>query len=248
MTFLAEAANTLGEQGIIVGRMLFCVMALVVPALFIVGLILAIVKKSKGWTIFTVLVGLAGFGVIGAFIYFVAHEVKDSIAKAEQLHPIDGDDGKFSLSIPGNWDEQVLGSADASLEVGNLIREEYLLVIHEPISDFDEGFTIGDFAEIAADGVTAALTNASRGDLEAVEINGMPAVQCRIEGSADGVRIVYLNSYIRGESDFYQVMTWTLPSKEAEAFPKFREAMATFREGPQSVESASGTLRSGGLD
>ena len=103
-------------------------------------------------------------------------------------------------------------------------------MIHEPISDFDEGFTIGDFAELAADGVTAALVDSDRGDLEALEINGMPAYQCRIVGTAEGVRVVYLNSYIQGESDFYQVMTWTLPSREEGAFPKFREAMATFRE------------------
>lgn len=238
------------EAGYAIGGIASCLLMILIPVVFIVALILAIVKKSKAWTIVTVISGLLGLGLIAVIAVFALKEAKEVVEETEEIFEMAAEaegvettttraEGAiFTLDLPDNWSQQPLGSADATLQVGNLAREEYLLVIHEPISDFDEGFTIMDFADLASGGVTSALSDSSRGELTPLEINGMPAIQCRIEGSADGVRIAYLNSYIQGENDFYQVMTWTLPSKEDVAFPIFRETMATFQEGGAEAEPA----------
>ncbi|MCB1064340.1 MAG: hypothetical protein KDN20_15660 [Verrucomicrobiae bacterium] len=230
--------NTAQEMGYAIGGIFGCVLVIVIPVLFIVSLILAIVKKSKAWTIVCVISGLLGLGLIGTSIFFAAKGISAAAKAASESKILTGPDGQFHLDVPGNWSENNLGSEDASVQVGNLFREEYLLVIEEPKADFEAGFTVSDFAELASGMVEESLAVGNRGELTELTINGLPAARCRIKGSADGVQVVYLNTYVEGANHFYQVMAWTLPSKEKTAFPIFEKAVGTFREGDAEDEGA----------
>lgn len=231
-------ASTGYEMGYALGGIFGCALMFAIPVLFIVSLILAIVKKSKAWTIVCVISGLLGLGFIGVSSYFAVKGISAAAKAASEAKTLSGPDGQFHIDVPGNWSDNDLGSEDASVQVANLFREEYLLVIEETKADFEADFTVSDFADLASSLVEESLVGGNRGELTELTINGLPAARCRIKGSADGVQVVYLNTYIEGAEHFYQVMAWTLPSKEKIAFPIFEKAVSTFRDGDAEIEGA----------
>lgn len=225
-----DAAYQAGyEMGYAVGGLIGCVLMIAIPVLFIVSLILAIVKKSKGWTIAAVISGLLGLGLIGVSAFMAFKGVSEAIEESGNPKVLQGAEGTFEITVPGHWSEQDLQTPDASLQAGNLFREEYLVVIHEPKADFDPDFTIDDYAEVIGDIVSEGTENIDRGQVSTLEIQGLPARRYRLEGSVDGIRIVYLMTFVETADRFYQLMMWTLPSKEEAAFAHFEEAAANFR-------------------
>jgi|GEM_PF-701569 len=198
--------------------------------LFIVSLIRSIVKRSKGWVMTAVFSGLIGLSLLGTGIYFAASRVADEFKKSSQPKIFQTSDGVATLVGQGSWKKLNLDSPAASLKIGNLIAEEYLVVITEPRIDFEKGFTCKQFADLAVETSSKVIKSPKVAGLAPITINGLSAYQTRITGSVGGVSVDYLNTYVQGKKHFHQILAWTLPSKRRVAFPKFKNAVATFHE------------------
>lgn len=219
------------QMGYMIGGVLGCFLMILLPILFILSVVFAIVKKSAGWSIVAVITFLIGLGFVGLSVFFAIKENAKSVKEGEKIEAVSSAGVSYALRGPSHWSKQSLGASEADVQWGNLFREEYLATISEPIVDFDESFDLDRYAELLSGLTSEGMEKLEKGDINSSEHPLYPARECRIEGTIEGIRIVYLIVYLEGEKDFYQLMMWTLPSKEEKAFPIFRKVAESFREG-----------------
>lgn len=211
-----------------VGGVLGCLLVISIPTLFVVSLVVALVKRSRGWAIAAGATGSLLLALIAVAVVAGVVGARRAARASDEIQTVSASEGRAVLDIPGNWSTLDLGNADAALTVGNLVREEYLIVIAEPISDFD--LDLDGFTSLASGLTTGALDGVESASPRPLEINGFPARRVEIDGTSDGLRVSYLGTYLQGAEHYYQLLAWTLPSKRAEAFPRFEQVVGTFRE------------------
>jgi hypothetical protein len=207
-----------------------CCVGLLFPALFLFFLIMALTRKSKGWIIAAVVSGIITLlTFIGGIAFAVTTGVKEAKKQAEP-RSFTTSDGLATVTGAPQWRELAIGSADASLGIGNQVLEQYLVVITEPKADFPEGYTLAAFAEIASEQALATLADAEATDFSEVTVGGMKGLRREVKGSADGLGIFYLNTYLESPTYFHQVMAWTLVENEERYRAVLETAADTFRE------------------
>ncbi len=209
------------------------------PILFIVSLIQTMMKGTTFWKVVNAVSGVCSLGMLAAAVYFVSQGARKEMAKVKQPHVYHTADGLASMTGPGGWRRLSLESHDATLQVGNLFREEFMVVIPEPRKDFPNGFTCEQFAKAAAKISAEEIDNSKVTEPSKVELNGLDAYRIQISGIVDQTEIDYFNTYVKGRDNFYQILAWTLPGKREEAFPRFRKAVSSFHEMPSQGQLIS---------
>ncbi|GAA3443357.1 hypothetical protein [Planomonospora venezuelensis] len=136
-------------------------------------------------------------------------------------------DGKSQLTIPADWETLSLLN-EADVQVGNQAKEQYLMVITEDKASFD--LDLAGYGKLVIEQMQTKLTNTSAGEPQQLTINGAPAIQYELHGTAQGVRITYWVTLVQGAADFHQVLTWTLETKGEEHGPLLRDVTATFKD------------------
>lgn len=224
---LAEAAPQVSAPFIIAG--ISFVLALALAIFFIVALVRASSAKTKGWIIVCVVTGLlavAAFGVAGKF---GVQEVQKFIVEGARVEkPMIGKNGRFKMTVPNNWSAMPKLNPIADIAAGNLLLEQYLMLIAEPKDEVGTG--LEEFAKIVTAQMRAKLGNPQQGEFEKLAIGGFPALRCRIAGKAEGIDIVYLHTSVETPDSLCQVLCWTLAPREQTAFPIFEKVAATFSE------------------
>src|SRR5690606_14756261 len=128
------------EMGKIIGMMLACVLFLLIPAAFIFTLVMALTRKMKGWIIGVVVSGLVGLLLIGDPLgmgFYSGYKAGKARSGAQVFT---SPDGLYSLTGAPGWRILELEAPDATLKVGNLFAEEYLIVIPDLKSELGDDF------------------------------------------------------------------------------------------------------------
>jgi len=137
-------------------------------------------------------------------------------------------DDELSLSVPGDWDVLPLNDA-ADIQVGNAAKEQYLILISEEKIDM-YGWNLKKHSYVTFGNLTSGLDDPNiKGPFE-IDINDNPAIQYEIEGSTQGIRIVYLHTTVETDSAFNQLLAWTVRSKYSENKKTLKDAVNTFSE------------------
>ncbi|MCB1206608.1 MAG: hypothetical protein KDN18_20275 [Verrucomicrobiae bacterium] len=210
--------------------LLGCCLGILFPALFLFFLIMALTRKSKGWIIAAVVSGILALLLFGVLMLGGAMSAFKGIKEAAEPREFTSRDELVQITGGGGWRIQDLGVEDATLAVGSPFKEEYLIVISEPKADFPEGFDLSQFAQVALEQSSAAITDPEAGEFTPVSVNGLDGLRVEITGTVDGIGIAYLNTYLSGRDHFHQVMSWTLRERRETAFPNLKSASDSFRE------------------
>ena len=64
------------------------------------------------------------------------NQVKKEIEKVQEPQVMTATDGKSQVSVPGTWSAQKDLNDNASIQAGNLLAEQYAIVISESKEDF----------------------------------------------------------------------------------------------------------------
>ena len=137
-------------------------------------------------------------------------------------------DNQLSISTPDDWDVLPLNDA-ADIQVGNVQKEQYLILISEEKLDM-YGWNLKKHSYVTFGSLTAGLDDPKiKGPFE-IEINRNPAIQYEIEGSTQGIRIVYLHTTVETDSAFNQLLSWTIRSKYSENKKILQDVVNTFRQ------------------
>ncbi len=226
--------STAYQAGEAFGR--YAVMAIIAFAFlggggfFIFAVIKAFTRKTGGWIAAAVVSGilaLAGFlGVIGLVGNAVSKGMQSAKATGERKKRVTGSDGAYQISVPGRWKEMPEINAEAGIITGDMVREQYVMIIRNPKTDFTGDLM--EFDTLVGESLLANLSASAISGQTSRVVAGYPARQSRITGSADNIGLVYLMFSVETADAFYQILCWTLPSRELTALPVFQEIIETF--------------------
>jgi len=226
-----ESTSQAQEIGTAIGAMLGCVFFLLVPVSFVFFLVMACVRKTRGWVIATVVCGIVLIlGIGGVLVTGVLTGYQSAKSAGFEASRFPTRDGLAEIIGAPGWQEIELGSEDASLMLGSTTAEEYLMVLSEATTDFPEGYTLAEFAELASQAIIDAATNPTATELAPVQIGDLPAFSHEVTGTVSEIEVIYHNTFIQGESHFHQIISWTLPNHKAQGLTHLRVASSSFRE------------------
>jgi len=222
------------EAGQTVGRSL--AIALVAVALlgggvfFVISIIKASTRKTRGWIISVVVSGLVALcGLLGA-VSLAASSLGKAIQSArpanERKSRLASDDGRYRIEVPASWKKMPELNEAAGIIAGHAFREQYVLVIENLKSDFVGN--LEEFDQLTSDGLKENLKNPEVSGPENRKVGAYPAFHRRVVGTSDNVRVVYHISSVETADAFYQVMMWTIPPRESLALPVFRGVVDSF--------------------
>lgn len=222
---LAEAAPQVSTALIVTG--ISFVVGLALAIFFIVALVRATSTKAKGWVIACVASGVLTLSAFGVAAKFGVQEVQKFIVEGARIEkPMIGKSGRFRMTVPNNWSPMPKLNAIADIAAGNLLLEQYLMVIAEPKDEV--GMGLEEFAKTVTEQMRTKLEKPQQGEFAKLALGTFPALRCRIAGKAEGIDIVYLHTSVETPDHLCQVLCWTLAPREQTAFPIFEKVAATF--------------------
>lgn len=150
---------------------------------------------------------------------------KDETEDKGSDQTIKSDASSISFVFSSDWSEVSLVE-DASIEMANLAAEKYFVVIEESVVDFEDDFTIEDYAKIIMDQMESGIENGEKTGPEKVTIgDNIPAVQYELAGSIDKIKIKYVLTCFEHDGIFYQALAWSLQSKYDDVKPDFLKVL-----------------------
>ena len=150
-------------------------------------------------------------------------------------------DDQYSLTIPSFLTKVNNLNDNASLQYQHGLKEFYVIVIDESkielqnaLEDYQltEYFTndVKGYSDLLLEGFEQTVSIKQKSTILDTLINGMPARLLTISGRIDGIDAYYSLAFIQGRHSYYQIMAWTLSSKEFEYKDKMNRIMYTFKE------------------
>nr|BFE85199.1 hypothetical protein GCM10020093_078000 [Planobispora longispora] len=104
------------------------------------------------------------------------------------------------------------------------------MVITEPQASFGSNTNLAAYGQLVIEQMKKNLTNPSAGSPQELTVNGAPAIQYELHGTAQGVPIAYWVTLVEGKQDFHQVLAWTLESEGPVHGPLLRQVTETFQD------------------
>lgn len=230
-----QAGYQLGQS---LAPILLAVLFLLLGGFFIFSIIKACRRKSAGWIISSVISGVLAIASLLGVLGLVVSKAMENKTIAEngggKTKLVTGKSGTFTIEMPSNWSEmpRLSQESDAQIGVGNGRRELYTIVLEESKQDIEGD--LESYDNLVLKGMKAKMSGAELSDVTVRTLNGLPARQHRLEGSFDRIGIVYHLATVESPEAFYQVLTWTLRSKEPIAKPILEEVINSFKVLPST--------------
>ncbi|MGJ8684604.1 MAG: hypothetical protein ACSHWW_08270 [Nonlabens sp.] len=155
---------------------------------------------------------------------------------------------KFNIKVPDYLTETTDLNDDAEMQMQNMFRETYMIVMAESKSDFDFARRILDmgsdslsyaenYMDMQLDSMEEAFDyNVTKPKMTHV-INGMPAMTAEASARIDGMDIVYLITTVESEHDIFYATCWTLKNRKDKYFPSFYQSLETLTQLEYDLES-----------
>ena len=151
-------------------------------------------------------------------------------------------ENKYSISLPSFLVKaSTTLNADASLQYMHAWKEFYVIVIDESKSEMQKALTdnnlmdkysndIKGYSDLLLVGFEQSISISHKSDMVDTLINNLPARVLTINGRAEGIDAFYSFAFIEGKERYYQIMTWTLSSKEYEYKDKMSKILYSLKE------------------
>jgi hypothetical protein len=144
-------------------------------------------------------------------------------------HTIKSKDGKYEITVPANMTESPSLSKEAQLTAANRPNELYAFVLTNKKSDYAEGQTLDQHAEVLRNALLKELTDGDATKPESVTINGLEARRYRVSGAKDNVKLAYFMTIVETAENFHHIWTWTEGSRADENGPILNKIADSFR-------------------
>ncbi len=150
-------------------------------------------------------------------------------------------ENKYSLAIPSYLNEVTNLNEDASLQYQNLLRSFYIIVIDETKNEMQKALVVNDllgvytndingYSELLLNGFEQSVEIDEKSDIIDTLVNNMPAKLLSIKGRIEGMDVFYSIAFIASETKYYQILAWTVASKEDQYKEKMNQIMYTLKE------------------
>ncbi|MFO7525304.1 MAG: Yip1 family protein [Ignavibacteriaceae bacterium] len=190
------------------------------------------VIKWKALVWFIILPAIFYLVLIGAFaIIFQLQAEKmyysDEIISENRI--VTSTDNLFTLKLPDEWNILKNINPEASIQIGNLSNEVYLIAFSEDKSDLED-YTHSELYEAIVLNMVSSLEDGQLTETIQPSDTKHPYMMCEISGSLDGVKIIYLFALVECEKMFYQLVGWSLASEYISNKSDLKSVMYSFTE------------------
>lgn len=190
------------------------------------------VIKWKALVWFIILPAIFYLVLIGAFaIIFQLQAEKmyysDEIISENRI--VTSTDNLFTLKLPDEWNILKNINPEASIQIGNLSNEVYLIAFSEDKSDLED-YTHSELYEAIVLNMVSSLEDGQLTETIQPSDTKHPYMMCEISGSLDGVKIIYLFALVECEKMFYQLVGWSLASEYRNNKSNLKSVMYSFAE------------------
>ncbi len=135
----------------------------------------------------------------------------------------------FAVVMPANWSIRSDLNSVADLQMGNLFKEAYTIVISENKADFED-LTMEQHSEITRSMIKQSIKNCVESDPEILDIDGNRAIRYQLTGSVDGLNLIYWHVTIETQEHYHQMLLWSLKSKFTKNQADFDSVIQSFEE------------------
>lgn len=148
---------------------------------------------------------------------------------------------KYSLSIPSFLTKVSNLNDDASLQYQHAWKEFYVIVIDESKDEMQKALEVNNltdfyknnidgYSRLILDVLTESLTNPYQSALIDTTVNGMPAKLTSLTGKVEGMDAFYSIGIYEGKERYYQVLSWTISSKQYSYKSKMEKILYSLKE------------------
>ena len=142
--------------------------------------------------------------------------------------PVNFLNGAFSVMKPGSWSTMDDLNDEANLQMGNLFKEAYVVILSENKQDFDD-IGMQGHSDLTRSFLREAVKNYQESQREKFDIGDHSALRYRLSGSVGSVKIVYWHVTIETADHFHQMLLWSLPSKFGGNEADFNSVIRSFK-------------------
>lgn len=136
-------------------------------------------------------------------------------------------DQSFSIVMPASWSLRNDLNNVADLQMANLFKEAYTIVISESKADFED-LTLEEHSDITRSMIRQGIKNCRESDPEILDIDGNRALRYQLNGSVEGLNLVYWHVTIETEEHYHQMLLWSLKSKFSNNEDDFDSVIGSF--------------------
>jgi hypothetical protein len=144
---------------------------------------------------------------------------------------------KYSIEIPNYLTKSFNLNDEATLQYQNLFKDEYVIIIEEPKSEFDDaieilGTTKGleGYHQILVQNLETAIENMEITAVENIKINSFSAKIFSVTGNVENYNVFYKYGIIEGSKSYFQILCWTSKDKQLKSEPWMTQAIKSFKE------------------
>jgi len=136
-------------------------------------------------------------------------------------------DNSFAVMKPAGWSLRDDLNDVADLQMGNLLKEAYAIIISESKMDFED-ISLQGHSDITRSMLREGLENYNESGPEYLENNEFSILRYRLTGTAEGVHITYWHVTIETAAHYHQMILWSLRSKFAKNKADFNAVIQSF--------------------
>ena len=141
--------------------------------------------------------------------------------------------GLAQIALPADWTQTNSLAENAALQAVNRFHGRYVIVISEPLENFDANIGLREYADgIMTSRLFKQAVTKVVGPVERT-VASYPATQYEYSARVRGMHITYLTTFVQGARAFHQVDCWSLSSMFNRA--AFEKVVDGFKERPGPI-------------
>lgn len=211
-------------------------------------------RRSKSQILTRVIIVLALFAALLLLTSWAMGKVINKMIVSDDRTPVttttENTDVKtikrqtYSVDMPKRFTDlpAAYRNADMDIAMGKDNEQTYVATVVESTADFDEELSVEEYAGLVHEtymtGEAVSLKSHDKiTDRSIANPHNYDTADYRDVAVVDDIKIIYYRRYVKHKDNFYQVITWTLPSKETANKPMLIDIIASLRIGPDMVDS-----------
>lgn len=179
------------------------------------------------------------FLVIFLVLFIAACDgVTDSgLSQEDKMKTIVSSDNKSSILVPNNWSEDYILNDQAEINVGFPLKEQYAIVLTESADSFTDDMTLEDYYNLIISGMEVTINNSVFSEPTRAKIDNKSALIYEVHGEVEKVKVSYLIAIVEGDSNYYQILTWTIQNRFEDFKDLYMNVIESFKANEGSTSS-----------
>ena len=133
----------------------------------------------------------------------------------------------FSVLMPASWSLKSGLNDQADLQMGNLFKEAYTIIISENKMDFND-ISMEEHSNLTRSMLQRGLKDYQQSSPELLDMGDIQGLRYQLTGSMDGINLVYWHVTLETENHYHQMILWSLKSKFSDNVPDFDSVVHSF--------------------